>query len=229
VQVFNDRISGMRIVTVTFDYSGTMYTGLYKAFYASVYMNSEIPIETVRVDPGKGSRKTKHANTVKLDVWNDFVQDADEDIILMDCDLLLMSDISDGFDSVSDVGITTRDYGKGFPLNGGVVFVRNTKKSRKFFAEWLKINNWMYDNRAVHKQYKSMYAGMNQAALGYMLNSGWKPETLPMSKYNLCEGWQDWQNARVIHIKGKLRSNLKSNGEIQQVWKYYRKLYETIH
>lgn len=219
----------MRIVTVTFDYSGSMYEGLYKAFYASVVTNSQIPIETVRIDPGKNRRKTKHANTIKLDVWNDFIQDADEDIILMDCDLLLMKDISEGFEDVENVGITTRDYGKGFPFNGGVVFVRNTKRSKRFFKEWLKINNWMYDTPEVHKRYKNIYAGMNQSALGYMLGQGWHVDKLPMSKYNLCEDWSNWQDASVIHIKGKLRKNLKSNGEIQQMWKFYRKLYETLN
>lgn len=198
----------MKAVCVQFSRSTTNYDQLLEVFIESWKKNSKIPLEVRRIDPPKiGSRHHSfYNNHEKLRVWIDAM---DQDTILIDCDMLCMKDISDGFDKIEHVGITVRPGS--YPVNGGVVFVKHTQKAKEFLEKWYEIDGKMLHDVDLHMRYHKKYAGMNQASLGWMLENGYDHlvTRLPCSEYNLCDGqWKDWKQAKMIHIKGHLRTKV---------------------
>lgn len=219
----------MKATVVQFDKVGSRYERLLMAFIESWKKNAKIPLQVLRVDPPKevGKKKSFYWNHEKLKHWVDAV---DQDTILIDADMLCMADISNGFNQVDNLGFTIRP-GK-FKYNGGVVFVKYTPESRKFLKKWLEIDHKMLNDWNLHRPWHEKYAGLNQSSMGYLVESGYRNlvAELPCSTYNLCDGWHDWQKARMIHVKGDLRLrvlNGKGNygavvDEIAPVWdKYY--------
>lgn len=196
----------MKAVTVQFDQAGDRYERLLDVFVNSWKKNSKIALEIHRIEPpATGSRnKGFYYNHRKLKQW---IASVDGDTIFVDCDMLLMEDISCGFDSVKHIGITGRR--PPFPYNGGVVFVRDNEKSRKFLNKWLEIDGQMLRSTEFHMPYRMKYAGLNQSSLGWMLENGYRDFThvLPEA-YNLCDGWPDWRQAKMIHVKGRLRDHV---------------------
>jgi len=199
----------MKIHTVHFD--GLAGFRLLRDVMLKTFREVMPEVETICHEPGMGEQFGRRefglaANTHKLAVWNDIVQSADEDLILCDCDLMAMESILDAFDTPFDIGYTIRSGP--IPLNGGVVFVRNTPAAKTFFREWLKINDMMFQSPAIHEPWRAKYAGINQAAFGYLLEK--RPFPVRMTAlpaiYNGCDGeWGNLQNCRIWHIKSELR------------------------
>jgi hypothetical protein len=221
----------MRIVTVKFDYGDGEFNDLLKAFEASCAENCPVPVEVVSLPPPEITvRKGYNSNTDKLEVWNEWAQNADEDIIFMDCDMLVLGDMSDGFNDVEDIGFTYRDYYKGYPFNSGVVYMRNTDYAKHFFQRWTEYNRMMLDDPELHRKYKKIYGGINQSANGKLIHEENITHCkLPMSVYNLCEDWSNWEKAKAIHFKGVLRREVSTmKTPLVQLWKYYRKLADEL-
>ena len=196
----------MKAVTVYFEGSRD-FARLFKVFKRSWDFYSEIPLEVIRSDPPEKTRSNYAVNTnnTKLQLWHKAFT---EDTIFLDCDLMFRTDISDGFKYVRDVGYTVRTNSE-FPFNGGVVFARYTDYSKKFMEEWLRINNEMYNNPKFHEPYRRKYAGMNQAAFGYMLEQGWQADKVP-EVYNMTHA-KGQKQAKVMHIKSGIRRACLNN------------------
>ena len=227
----------MKAVTCQFDAYGSNYERLLQTFIESWKANSKIPLEVHRIDPPTiGSRHASfYWNHKKLRHWIDSLEG---DTIFVDCDMLLLDDISAGFDKVAHIGITERPYDR-YPFNGGVVFVRDNTQSRQFLEKWYEIDGQMLKDRSFHKPYIEKYAGMNQSSMGWMWESvDWKPyiSVLPCATYNLCQPWHDWQNAKLIHVKSMLRQRVLNGytsqtadmkiklNQIAEAWEKYNPL-----
>ena len=156
--------------------------------------------------PGKGAGLTY--NTKKLELWCDYAQRAEDNTIFIDADMLCLADPARVFDQEFDIGITNSP-GQSPPLNAGVVFFKPTAKGRQFFREWLVINNQMYKDEYFRQQWATKYLGMNQAALGCMIETGLTDgvKYLPQQKWNLTDQlWRKLDGETVfVHIKGQLR------------------------
>lgn len=151
-------------------------------------------------------------NTVKLGYWIDEVLRSDEDTIIMDCDMLLLKDISLAFNFEFDIAITRRDSFR-VPYNGGMIFVRPNERSAEFLRTWKEINQKMYEDEAFHRPWRRKYAGMNQASLGWVVeNAGDNLHliSLPCRTWNICQ--EDWakidEKSKCVHIKSKLRKSI---------------------
>jgi hypothetical protein len=99
------------------------------------------------------------------------------------------------------------------PGNGGVVFVKNNERSIKFIERWRDVNDRMYIDKKFHETWRAKYAGINQAAFGYMIekeNRDIKLITVPCMKYNCTdEGWKHiTEDTHAIHYKGVLRATV---------------------
>lgn len=234
----------LKVVTVTFDFSGsTVYQELHDVFIYSIEKHNpkvEWISNSLLEPPLNGQIKGFITNTVKLMKWVDELESCNEGdhVILMDCDMLVLGDLEEAFEADFDVAYTYRTQCK-FPVNGGVIFVKVNKRSIKFFKKFLEVNNHMLlENRGLHQKYRDKYAGMNQAAFGYMLEHHLdiaKLEGLPCSKWNVCDHYTEAlaDDARVLHIKGKLRKNIFApqieNNDLEQptlIWQKYRREYE---
>jgi len=165
-------------------------------------------VEILIPAPAMDTTRFIASNTEKLHVWRDYMEMATEPVVFCDCDMLACGDASTAFDQPFDVAITAMTQPSRWKYNGGIVFARPTEKARVFFSEWARINDKMVSDPAFHEPYRIKYAGINQAALGWMLENGWRPEELPCKKYNACA--RDWPNIDretvFIHVKDLLKN-----------------------
>lgn len=233
----------MVIVTVQFEYDNNKrYERLLNTFCKSINKNNpDVKIEKILIKapkPRDSENKFLISNTKKLECWYNYLKTTTEEkIIFADCDMLNLKKIECDLDF--DIGITKRDNCV-LPYNGGIVFVKNNDNGKKFIELWNYVNNKMYyEWRDIHAQYRLKYGGMNQAALGYLLEKmdhGAKIKFLPCLTYNACDDNWKFINPKTIfvHIKGKLRRAVLSKArhvncqpaiyEIMKLWKEYERI-----
>lgn len=206
----------MTFIIIQFDYSVRqgMYEKLMNVFIASIKHNmpdANIIEKRVQAPPVK-SKRCFASNTLKLALWLKEMEKLPEgeNICFADCDMLLLKSPEDVFENNFDIAYTVR-LRKSPPVNGGIVFAKNTEKARQFMKRWHEINDKMYAEPSFHHHYRQKYAGMNQAAFGWLLEHP-KEYTaklfpVPCKTYNSCnETWHIIDdNTRMIHIKGELR------------------------
>lgn len=190
----------MKALTVFFP-TDKKWEIMLEVFRRSWEYSMDIPLEVVQENPPQKSGKIwgVETNTRKLQLWQKYFT---EDIIFCDCDMLVRGDITEGFQKIKDIGYTERTDGK-LPLNAGVVFARYSNYSKRFLEEWERINQRMYEDPKFHKPWNEKYAGINQAALGWMLENGWTADVLPES-YNMCIPSR-WKEGKMVHIKSGAR------------------------
>lgn len=166
----------------------------------------------------RAARRGHVANTQKLELWNDIVQDAPDGarILLIDADTFFVNPIDDIWDHDFDVAYTTKR--SQFPFNLGVMFVRVSLASKGFFACWTTENRIMLQKKVIHRQYRDRFGGINQAAFGRTLETpaviGLNLIGIPCSTWN-CEdsAWHafDAAKTRIVHVKSALRRALFEN------------------
>lgn len=95
----------------------------------------------------------------KLHLWNHACKlYPSENICFIDCDTLLVQSISEFFEDKFDVLFTWKD--EKWPLNTGVLLVKNSVGVQKFVEEWSKkIGDIVNDSRALDGAYKSSGGG----------------------------------------------------------------------
>lgn len=152
------------------------------------------------------------ANAHKKVHWADIVhENPGQEIVLLDCDTLVLGDLQKVFDQHEfDISYTVRNHR--VRINAGVMFVRSTHATRRFFDKW---NTHMAkllsdDERPKLQNRLRKYAGLDQAALTESLQSidfPLKTLELPCETYNSVD--QTWhkfdESTQVLHIKGQLR------------------------
>jgi lipopolysaccharide biosynthesis glycosyltransferase len=217
----------LKIVSIQFDYNGLRkYEKLAEVFEYSVKKNCpEADLELLKVKPPELKKKIRSksfaSNTLKLKLWLKVLKNTDDDVVFMDCDMIVLKDISDVFKNRFDIGYTKRT-GSRIPYNGGVMFVKNTPEAIKFVELWKEINDKMYNDYSFHHTWRNKYAGMNQAAFGYIMETGGykaKLKSFSCDIWNSCvENWPKINDeTRIVHIKGALRRSVLMNSSINSV------------
>ena len=223
----------MTIVTACFNMKEE-YGHLYKLFEYSIKKQMPDAEIVCITDPQQVSGKNivDASLSMKLKAWNHAVQTIDGDIILADCDMIFLEDISSVFDNDFDVAYTKRKH-RCVPINSGIVFVKNSDKVRAFFKLWLDINMEMYHNPELLGQYRKKCSGMNQPALVKAIEDAKDINFLPLSclEYNACES--EWANidetTKVLHLKESLREIIKGQGNPNNIdYKKAIELYNNI-
>lgn len=208
-----------KIILVQFDYNERRgkYERLLNVCVASIKKNvpdAEIIIRSEDA-PNKINRKKCFAsNTLKLGIWLEEMAKCEigDNIVFSDCDMLYLKSPFDVFEREFDIAYTERPR-KTPPVNGGIVFVKNNERSLGLMELWKKINDRMYNDEKFHSKYRTKYAGMNQAAFGWILENPSEHSArmigVPCEVYNCCnETWHRINdNTRIVHIKGELRES----------------------
>lgn len=177
--------------------------------------NVALEVVEIETPESKAALRFMDENTAKLNKWKELIDNSDKPVILTDSDMMLVdSDLGSVFDGDFDVGITKRTGNRTkLPLNGGFVALKPTKSAREFMRRWKATNDLMMVRPEFHKKWRGKYAGINQAALGYLLDTdqmGCKFEYLPCRVWNAVD--EDWEsalngNTKLVHVKGKLRTS----------------------
>ena len=216
----------MKIVTTKFKYAGKPfnYDVMHDVFIQSCRKEMpDVDVVTIPIDNVKKVQDNKRpgylSNTVKLKKYADFVMFCDEDLILADCDMLCNGNAEVVFKELDfDIAITVKNPGHGTRcrINGGIIFVRDTPKAKAWVKEFNEVNEKMYKDEKFHKQWAEKYFGMNQAAMGYMIDASdneAKVIELPTRTWNNCD--PDWDyvtdDTVFIHIKSSLRDAIFSH------------------
>ena len=187
---------------------------------------------------GGGNTSSYAYNTHKLEEWRRIVhaaQDGDR-LLLIDADTMILSPLDPVWQLDFDVAYTTKREHTRLPLNAGVIFLRITPKSRAFIDAWWRWNLKLLGDAGLHAHYRRTYAGMNQAALGALLENGGPKIAqlfeLPCTEWN-CESatWRLFDPARpprIVHVKGAMRRGLmgedsrhlatEARGKLAAIW-----------
>jgi len=151
------------------------------------------------------------ANAHKKQAWADVVHgNPDREIVLLDCDTLVLADLQHVFEMPFDVAYTVRDHR--VRINAGVLFIRSTNASRRFFDKWMSVQQTLLSEQErphLHARLRK-YAGLDQAALSVTLDAMDFPLStieLPCEIYNSVD--QTWaafsEQTKILHVKGRLR------------------------
>jgi hypothetical protein len=170
------------------------------------------------------------SNTQKMLAWADVVEHAPDGqpILLIDCDTFVVGPLDAIWDEPFDIAYTVKVPGwqhipkeqwqPKIPFNSGVVFVRVSPRVREFFRVWREENLVMLRDRDHHRQWRGVYGGINQAALGRAIQSGWLTQLdlkeIPCQVWN-CEdsSWAKFDEAtRIVHVKSALRLAIRGDG-----------------
>lgn len=163
-------------------------------------------------------------NTWKLDWWRDRVLGAPDGarVLLIDGDTFVTRPLDPIWDLDFDVAYTlrakyekvrglagVRTRGGGIPFNAGVIFLRVSERTRAFMRSWSETNLRFLRDAQEHEPWRKVYAGINQAALGYLLEQGEHGchiAELPCAEWNLVEwGLYEPEVTRIVHVKSSLR------------------------
>jgi len=210
----------MVIVTVQFNQPGGKdYDELLTNFKRSVHKyQPSCGFEEIKIEaPERIGHKAYFMtyNTEKLKLWVDFLRHTKKKVIFADCDMLLLRSAEHAFDITFDVAYTRRQIIYKAPNNGGIMFARPNEKAIAWYEELLEVNQRMYEDKIFHAPYLSKYVGMNQAAMGYMIEngskSGAKVHQYLTIEWNAVEG--DWQRINkdtvFCHYKGSIRESIR--------------------
>lgn len=209
----------MKIVTVQFQYPDFYDFGLLRDVFrkSCEIHNPEMEFVNIEIPPPKkinGKARNFKYNSVKLEIWRDYMLKATEPTIFADCDMMATLPAKSAFDIPFDVAFTARTRVHRIPMNGGIIFANPNEPARQFFKKWLEVNNQMLKDEKFHHVWRCKYAGMNQAAFGYVHQELILKNKL---KVNLHEyktiNWNavdcDWANVNgqthFVHYKSRLR------------------------
>lgn len=159
------------------------------------------------------------ANTQKMEAWYQAVMASPDGarVLLLDADTFITRPLDDIWDEPFDFAYTVKP--SRFPHNSGVVFIRVSPRSRAFVETWRNENLRMLREEAHHQEWRRKYGGINQASLGYALETGLAAAIrilpLPCVEWN-CEdsSWANFDPAvtRVVHVKSRLRRAIFMEG-----------------
>jgi len=185
---------------------------------------SEYPAER------KPSERSAHLENIhKLKIWNEKVQKARGALLLVDCDLLILDDLSEIQKYDADIVFTDRDMKfSTIRFNAGVIFVRPTKEAKQFFQKWCDISENDFDiENDFWKQICRQAKGATQSTLTYMVDNNICQNT--KLKFIPCDIWNcaaaDWSRfsdkTKILHVKSELRKWFLMRATEQQMEEKY--------
>lgn len=217
----------MKLKSVIFGSRDT-YERMADVLRYSVYKNSPktpLKIYHKRMDRelmtlGRQRDKTVVENAMKTKYHCEIVQNAEkgEVIGLLDCDTMVMRDLSCIEKKKFDLAITYRPNRAKLMFNSGVVFVRISNKTKQLYRDWLEIAREMLQNNEFYNKWRAVFGGINQTSLGYLttLDDYKKIKILGLE----CQEWncenETWdlfnEETRIVHILGELRRGIFRGG-----------------
>jgi len=209
----------MRIVSFYFENpTNEKYKIFYKAFLNSVKINMPtIPLSFIKLPEPRaipGVPLSLLHNYHKLIVWMDYLND---DTIFIDCDTVVLSDLTEAYNDNFDIALTKRKRKK--LLNTGVVFYRPTGKD--FFNEWYKWNKVLMKRIMSGKKYITINQDALRLALQHQEHK-FLIKILPCRIWNACN--EDWseinRDTKMIHYKagpGSIRHEALSNKKLYEI------------
>lgn len=225
----------MKIMSMHFKQKDDIWRRLKNVFEYSVKKNidlNNVDLDIIEVDRPKPFKLKKRAghkwgqwaanNFEKITQWNNYIQNTDENVLLLDGDIILLDSPLDVFERDFDIAYTYSKKNKA-PLNTGVIFVKSNKKAKKFFQLWYNNTLKMVKNENFYKEWLNKMKGLTQPAFYCSLQEmkrKLKIIELPGNVYNATDPyWNNLKDTKILHIKGRLQKMVTDKKELNIEWK----------
>lgn len=211
-----------------------VYERLIRVFLYSLHKNMPNAEPEVYLLPFPAPEDRRfQAQILKQRYWTELALQQTEDYIILDLDMIIMGDLSEAFNYDFDIAYTNRKLHRK-PLNGGMIFCRQSQKTKDFWNEWLRNCEGAYIDKKTQNRNNLECKGFAQSALWYTINNCSFPiniKALPCLEYNACdEEWFniDYSKIKAIHIKSRMRKALfgPKQAPDPKVFDLWRKLEE---
>ena len=114
--------------------------------------------------------------------------------------------------------------------NSGAVYFNGTKKAKEFMTRWWVATHHLFDNPELYKQYDKKYKGLDQASLGYLLESGHYDAEVIQLPRRFHSIWNDYEDpCYLMHYHSALRSTVFNDKDISILPEGVRKYFHAWH
>lgn len=238
-----------KIITVVYNDD---YLPYLKAFYnsvRSVYGDAvEIHLAYANLKKSPAYIKNKHkfvmgkkvrSAAAKVNLWADMIEkDLGDRLLFIDCDTIMIKPIDDYFESDFDIGYTVKtfeDENLQWPLNAGVMLIKNVEAARKFFRFWRSETNKIMSDGKLKAIASAAWGACDQAVLGENTDyEGVKFKAFRCCELNECRCVPITDDTHIIHLKGRWHRVIAGEGwskyrpkskckEMYELWKSYAK------
>jgi len=154
----------------------------------------------------RGSRKIGKSKTLswlkKIHTWEKIITclPLGVPILMIDIDTMFFSDPFDDLKQFDfDVGICGN--------NTGAIYFSGSQESHKFMHRWRVVTEWLFNNKKLYQHYDKKYKGLDQASMGYLLESGEYPGRvlhLPRRFHSTVEHYE--LPCHIMHYHSRLRA-----------------------
>lgn len=154
----------------------------------------------------RGERKIGKSKTLswleKIKQWNSVIGQLPlgAPIIMTDIDVMFFSNPFEDLKLFDfDIGICGN--------NTGAVYFSGSEKSHRFMRQWFVATSRLFNNKDLYKRYDKKYKGLDQASMGYLLESGEHDATviqLPRRFHSTVEFYE--LPCHIMHYHSKLRA-----------------------
>lgn len=196
-----------------------LYKRLMQGFKKSVEQNSthgKLELEIKTKDDLRSIQERRSEQSYKLSEWIKLYDSSKGgNIVFMDTDTLLLRDIGDAFNFAFDIAVTTHFNRRKPWFNGGVMFLRNNDRVRKFLEEWERLDIALTNNHHLRRRLsrRNEIPGHNQVSFVEVANNAKNINIieLPCHEWNCCNSsWLDFdpEVTRVLHVKSDFRNHV---------------------
>lgn len=145
-------------------------------------------------------------NGNKTALQNKVVQKARSGSLIgfLDCDMVVLGDLSSIADLDFDLAYTERDKGTRWRLNTGTIFVRVSPRMKEFYQKWYATAMDMLARPNFLHRFSTRYGGVNQSSLAWMIRNaadGVKLLSLHCDEWNCRDSvWGNKEITKIIHL-----------------------------
>lgn len=173
------------------------------------------------------------SNAFKTKFHNEIVQcGGGGDLIgLFDLDLMILQDLTPIEKEDFDIAFTVRNHTA--RINTGVVFVRVSAKTKRWYDKWYRIVQNLLKNNGLRNELRMIHQGINQSALSIMMKESHNLKILelpgPIWNCTSIDFPLFGPNTKIVHMLGEARraiTELKDPKEanahrIVKLWKSF--------
>jgi lipopolysaccharide biosynthesis glycosyltransferase len=160
----------------------------------------------------------------------DYLEEGEE-FVLMDCDTLVLDDISEVFDQMFDFAFTSIPKGiSHYPVNVGVMFFRNNELTRQLTRNMQQHIAEIVKDEELHNHSFLKYGAADQAALCRIIDyesdhkidnelklNALKTVELDWFKYNNFLAVENLEGISILHLKGSWQNILFRARPLQSI------------
>lgn len=174
------------------------------------------------------SGDAEYKTAMKSIVWAEILRDHPEleNVVFMDADTLLMKRMGKFFIKEFDVGYCYKvagDENLHWPINGGVMLIKNSDRAVEFLDRWGKLTIETQSNKLSQQDGYNQWGGGDQVSLGHILGTRKQVDFqapiarlrvilqgFPMAFFNESRNIKPTVNTHLVHYKGSWQEILKS-------------------